>query len=238
MDHELAATALEAVATPTLWSLVVQAGPVVKLVMAILLLASVWCWAVIIDKSLRIGRLHSKAKAFESQFWSGAPLKELQKRIGQKVDHPMAVVFVTAMEEWHEAPKSIDPHANTTLVERVNRVMSLTVDRELMPINANLSSLATIGSTAPFVGLFGTVWGIMGSFQSIAVTNNTTLAVVAPGIAEALLATALGLVAAIPAVIAYNRLSASVQNYQARLDSFADEFTIVLSRELEAARVR
>lgn len=238
MNEELVTTGVDAVATPTLWSLVLQAGPTVQVVMAILLLASIWCWAVIIEKGIRLGGLHRAAKAFEIQFWAGAPLNELYKRVGSTANHPMALVFVTAMEEWREAPKSIDPVTNDALISRVAKVMNLTIDREIVPIGRNLSSLATIGSTAPFVGLFGTVWGIMGSFQSIAVTNNTTLAVVAPGIAEALLATALGLIAAIPAVVAYNRFSTSVQHYQDRLDSFAEEFVIVLSRELEAARVR
>jgi biopolymer transport protein TolQ len=155
----------------------------------------------------------------------------------KRLDHPMAMMFAAAMEEWREAPASTEPAVHQSLLRRVARVMSLTMDREVGALEKHMSSLATIGSTAPFVGLFGTVWGIMNSFQSIAVTKNTTLAVVAPGIAEALFATALGLVAAIPAVIAYNKLSGEVDRYADRLDSFSEEFSVVLSRELDSSRV-
>jgi biopolymer transport protein TolQ len=149
----------------------------------------------------------------------------------------MALMFATAMEEWRESPRSVEASFNRGLIGRIGRVMELTMDREVDTLERHLPSLATIGSTAPFIGLFGTVWGIMNSFQSIAVTKNTTLAVVAPGIAEALFATALGLLAAIPAVIAYNKLSGDVDRYANRLSSFADEFSVVLSRELDQAKV-
>ena len=192
---------------------------------------------MIFDKSVRLMRLRSKANAFEKSFWSGAALDELYRRLANGADHPMALMFATAMDEWRESPKSLDVSFNRGLVGRINRVMELTMDREVESLERNLPSLATIGATAPFVGLFGTVWGIMSSFQSIAVTKNTTLAVVAPGIAEALLATALGLVAAIPAVIAYNKLAGDVDRYANRLGSFADEFGVVLSRELDSAKV-
>ena len=145
------------------------------------------------------------------------------------------MLFGAAMEEWRDSPRPAAGGARA-LLERIGKIMSLTLDRELEALERHLSSLATIGSTAPFVGLFGTVWGIMNSFQSIALTRNTTLAVVAPGIAEALLATALGLVAAIPAVVAYNKLSGELERYANRVTSFADEFTVVLSRELESGR--
>jgi biopolymer transport protein TolQ len=218
-----------------LWSLVAQADPVVKGVLLLLVLASIWSWTVIFDKAFRLGRLRRKARAFESAFWSGAPLDELYRRLGRSADHPMALLFTAAMEEWRETPR---PSASSAriLLERIEKVMALTLDREIELMGRHLSSLATIGATAPFVGLFGTVWGIMNSFQSIALTKNTTLAVVAPGIAEALLATALGLVAAIPAVVAYNKLSADVDRYANRVSNFADEFAVVLSRELDGPR--
>jgi biopolymer transport protein TolQ len=219
-----------------LWSLVTQADPVVKVVLAILLLASIWSWTVIFDKTFRIGRLRRKARAFERAFWSGAPLDELYRRLGREADHPMAMLFAAAMEEWRDSPRPPASSGARALLERIGKVMMLTLDRELEVLERYLSSLATIGSTAPFVGLFGTVWGIMNSFQSIALTKNTTLAVVAPGIAEALLATALGLIAAIPAVVAYNKLSGDLDRYANRVTSFADEFTVVLSRELETGR--
>jgi biopolymer transport protein TolQ len=218
-----------------LWSLVMQADPVVKVVLGILVLASIWSWTVIFDKTFRIARLRRKTRGFERAFWSGAALDDLYRRLGREADHPMALLFAAAMEEWRDSPRP-PPGGARALLERIGKVMSLTLERELDTLERHLSSLATIGSTAPFVGLFGTVWGIMNSFQSIALTKNTTLAVVAPGIAEALLATALGLIAAIPAVVAYNKLSGDVERYATRVTSFADEFTVVLSRELESGR--
>ena len=237
--EENAVTALQLagdeVAGLGLWSLVAQADPVVKGVLLLLVLASIWSWTVIFDKVFRLARLRRKAQAFERGFWSGAPLDDLYRRLGRDADHPMAMLFAAAMEEWRDAPR---PSAGSgrALLERIQKVMNLSLDREIDVLARHISSLATIGATAPFVGLFGTVWGIMNSFQSIALTKNTTLAVVAPGIAEALLATALGLVAAIPAVIAYNKLSADVDRYANRVANFADEFTVVLSRELDGPR--
>ena len=219
-----------------LWSLIAQADPVVKAVMALLILASIWSWTVIFDKALRIRRLRRKAQDFERAFWSGAPLDDLYLRLGREADHPMAMIFAAAMEEWREAPRPPPGNAQRNLLDRISKVMSLTHEREIDGLERYLSSLATIGATAPFVGLFGTVWGIMNSFQSIALTKNTTLAVVAPGIAEALLATAMGLVAAIPAVVAYNKLSSDMDRYSTRVMSFADEFSVVLSRELDGGR--
>ncbi len=219
---------------PGLFALVLQADAVVKTVMLILFLASVWCWAVIVEKAWRLARLKRKAGAFERAFWSGAPLDELYRRAAQPADHPMALMFATGMEEWRETGQPTDPVRRESLMGRIGRVMRLTLDREIQRLERHLPSLATIGSTAPFVGLFGTVWGIMNSFQAIAATKNTTLAVVAPGIAEALLATALGLLAAIPAVVAYNKLSHDLDAYAERLESFADEFGVVVARELDA----
>ena len=237
--EENAVTALQLagdeVAGLGLWSLVAQADPVVKAVLLLLVLASVWSWTVIFDKAFRLGRLRRKARAFERAFWSGAPLDDLYRRLGRNPDHPMAMLFAAAMEEWRDAPRHT-ASSGRVLLERIEKVMTLALEREIELLGRHLSSLATIGATAPFVGLFGTVWGIMNSFQSIALTKNTTLAVVAPGIAEALLATALGLIAAIPAVVAYNKLSGELERYANRVTSFADEFTVVLSRELESGR--
>ena len=223
----------DATAGPSIWHLIVQADLVVKSVMLLLFVASLWCWAVIFDKSFRLMRLRQKANAFERDFWSGAPLDELYRRLAKRADHPMALMFATAMEEWREAPKTVDVSYNRGLVGRIARVMELTMDREVEALERHLPSLATIGSTAPFVGLFGTVWGIMNSFQSIAMTKNTTLAVVAPGIAEALFATAIGLFAAIPALMAYNKLQAEVAKASSRLEAFADEFSAILSRQID-----
>jgi biopolymer transport protein TolQ len=217
-------------------ALIADADPVVKVVLLILLLASLWSWTVIFDKALRYARLRRRSRAFERAFWSGAALDDLYLQLGSKADHPMALMFAAAMEEWRDAPRAGPTAEQSGLLQRIGKIMGLTLERELEGLERHLSSLATIGATAPFVGLFGTVWGIMNSFQSIALTKNTTLAVVAPGIAEALFATALGLVAAVPAVVAYNKLSGDLDRFANRVSNFADEFTVVLSREVEGGR--
>jgi biopolymer transport protein TolQ len=218
----------------SLVSLFWSAGLVVKIVMAILAIASVWSWAVIIDKSMLFGRLKAKSKRFEDAFWSGRPLDELHRKLGDKNDHPMARVFDAGMTEW---TRTKDLGRTETLVagakERIDKVMNVAVARELESAERHLGVLATIGSAAPFIGLLGTVWGIMTAFQAIAVTKDTNLAVVAPGIAEALFATALGLVAAIPAVVGYNRYSAALNSFAVKLQGFADEFSAILSRQLD-----
>ena len=217
-------------------ALALEADIVVKFVMIILVLASLWVWAVVFDKAVRIVRLKRQTADFERAFWSGTPLAELYRRLGNRIDHPIVLMFAAGMEEWRESPKALGSNAGERLLGRIGQVMQLTMDREMRLLERHIGTLATIGSAAPFVGLFGTVWGIMNSFQSIAMTKNTTLAVVAPGIAEALFATALGLFAAIPAVIAYNKISTAVDGLADRLGSFADEFGVVVSREIDNSR--
>ena len=217
----------------SIWSLIGQADPIVKGVMLILLLSSLWSWTVIFQKLWKFRTLSRSANIFEREFWSGAALDDLYRRLGTRPNNPMASAFAAGMEEWRDAPAPKRASSAAALLTRVGKVMSLTADREIDIVERYLSSLATIGATAPFIGLFGTVWGIMNSFQAIALTKNTTLAVVAPGIAEALLATAFGLIAAIPAVVAYNKLSSDVDRYSTRVGTFTDEFTVVLSRELD-----
>jgi biopolymer transport protein TolQ len=220
----------------SMWALFLRADIVVKAVMILLLLASFWCWAIIFEKIIRLRRVVAQADRFEQEFWSGGSLEALYDRVGTVPDHPLAVVFASAMREWR---RSVDrglvrgEGMVTSLQARIHQVMRITIDREMERLERYLSFLATVGSTGPFVGLFGTVWGIMNSFQSIAATKNTSLAVVAPGIAEALFATALGLVAAIPAVIAYNKFSQDLQRYSTRLEGFAGEFGAILSRQLD-----
>lgn len=218
----------------SLLSLFLSAGLVVKLVMGILAIASIWSWTVIFDKSLLFGRIKGKSNKFEEMFWSGKPLDELYRKLGDKADHPMARVFTAGMGEWS---RSKETGRSEQLVigakDRIEKVMNVAVSRELEKAETNLGVLATIGSAAPFIGLFGTVWGIMTAFQAIAITNDTNLAVVAPGIAEALFATALGLLAAIPAVIGYNRYSSALNSFAVRLQGFADEFSTILSRQLD-----
>ncbi|MCQ8184500.1 protein TolQ [Parvularcula maris] len=211
-----------------------QADPVVKAVMIALALASVWSWAIIIDKSLTFSRLRGKAKKFEEQFYSGRPLDDLYRRLKDRLDHPMARVFVAGMDEF--AKNQPSGGFAPSLVQRAERRMMAEAQRELEKASSQLPVLATVGSVAPFVGLFGTVWGIMNSFQGIAQTGDANLAVVAPGIAEALFATAIGLVAAIPAVVGYNRYTAALNSYITRVEGFTGEFTAILSRQADGGR--
>jgi len=216
--------------------LFLRADIIVQAVMVGLLFASIWCWGIIFDKAVRLRRLNRMAKKFEDQFWSGQSLDQLYDAQGNHPQDPMSAVFVTAMREVRRTQsrkRSGDDDLRTRLQDRVDRVMEITVSREMERIEKNMTFLSSTGSTAPFVGLFGTVWGIMNSFTAIAQTKNTTLAVVAPGIAEALFATALGLVAAIPAVVAYNKLSRDLDRYAGRLESFSGEFSAILSRQLD-----
>ncbi len=220
----------------TLWSLFLSADWVVKAVMLILLLASVWCWAIILDKTFRLKRLQRRANKFEDEFWSGGSLEELFEQVGQQPSDPMTAVFAAGMREWRRSSAKglvYSESGKSGLKDRLDRIMQVTVAREIERLERYMMFLASVGSTAPFVGLFGTVWGIMNSFQSIAVTKQTNLAVVAPGIAEALFATALGLIAAIPAVIAYNKLSNDLGRYAGRMETFAGEFIAILSRQIE-----
>ncbi len=224
----------------SIWGLILQADFVVKIVMLILLAASVWCWTIIFDKLRRFHRLRDQANIFEESFWSGGSLEELYEDVGNAPGHPLATLFSVAMHEWTLASQRgvmlTDERSQNNLQRRIDRVMGIALTREMENLERHMGFLATTGSTAPFVGLFGTVWGIMNSFQSIALTKNTSLAVVAPGIAEALLATALGLVAAIPAVIAYNKLSSDLGRYAGRLETFAGEFSALMSRQLGERR--
>lgn len=220
----------------SVWGLFMQADMVVKLVMIALIIASIWCWAIIIDKYFTLKGLRLRAKKFEKSFWSGESLEKLYERTSKRATDPMARTFNSGMREWKMAGDTglTDKlQAHLSLQQRIERSMDVTIGREMERIEKNMTFLATVGSTSPFVGLFGTVWGIMNSFAAIAGSNSTNLAVVAPGIAEALFATALGLVAAIPAVIAYNKFSTEMARYNDRLDGFSTEFSSILSRYLD-----
>jgi len=209
-----------------------QAHIIVKIVMVGLLGASVWCWAIIVDKIMLIGRTRRQMNRFETVFWSGQSLEELYNTLHNRVNHSMAALFVAAMREWKRSHEGARP-AIGSLQQRIDRVMDVTIQREAERLENRLLILATVGSAAPFIGLFGTVWGIMTAFQAIAASESTNLAVVAPGIAEALFATALGLLAAIPAVIAYNKFNNDVGKAIARMEGFADEFSAILSRQID-----
>jgi biopolymer transport protein TolQ len=216
----------------SLVTLFLQAHIVVKIVIVGLLLASVWSWAIIVDKTLLYGRVRRQMDRFEKVFWSGQSLEDLYRSLTGRTPTAMASVFVAAMREWK---RSFEAGARSPigLQTRIDKVLDVTIGRETERLERRLLFLATVGSAAPFIGLFGTVWGIMSSFQAIAASKNTALAIVAPGIAEALLATALGLLAAIPAVIAYNKLSSEAGKIGQRLEGFADEFAAILSRQVD-----
>lgn len=213
-------------------SLFLQAHIIVKLVMIGLMMASIWSWAIIVEKFLLVRRADKQSDRFEKLFWSGQSLEDLYRSLAHKPASSMAALFVAAMREWKRSHEGgLRPLGGLQL--RIEKVMDVTIAREMERLERRLLFLATVGSTAPFIGLFGTVWGIMTSFQAIAASKNTNLAVVAPGIAEALFATALGLLAAIPAVIFYNKYSTELARHATRLEGFADEFAAILSRQID-----
>ena len=211
-----------------------QADVIVKLVILALLAASVWCWAIIFQKLSGFRKIRLSMRKFEDKFWSGMSLDELYDEIKGKPKNPMEAIFVAATKEWKSSSFVVQKGNLTVGVQqRIERVMKITMDREMGYLENRMPFLASTGAVAPFVGLFGTVWGIMNSFHSIGLSNNTSLAVVAPGIAEALFATALGLVAAIPAVIAYNKLSSDIDKIGVRLENFSGEFAAIMSRQID-----
>lgn len=217
-------------------SMFLRADIIVKAVMILLLLASLWSWTIIFNKLLALSSLKRKARKFEKLFWSGQSLDELYQQFAARNDHPLAAMFIAGLREWRrgfEGNGGLRESMIPGVKDRIEKAMSVTILRETDGIEKQLGMLATIGSVSPFVGLFGTVWGIMNSFSAIAARHDTTLAVVAPGIAEALFATAMGLLAAIPAVIFYNRFVAEIGRYVNSLDAFADEFSAILSRQLD-----
>ena len=218
----------------TIWTLFLEADPVVKGVMLILLVMSIWCWGVAVDKWLQFGDLESSARKFEREFWSGRAIEEVDDRADRPRD-ALGRVFAAASREWRDASRTgvADPQL---LLARVDRLMQAQIAREMQRASRRLGVLATTGAAAPFIGLFGTVWGIMNAFTNIAAQQQTNLAVVAPGIAEALFATALGLVAAIPAVIFYNKFTGDLDRFGDRLDTFSDEVAARLSRRLGEGR--
>ena len=220
----------------SMFALFMQADWVVKSVMLGLLLASVWCWAIIANRVAAYRRARQDMAAFDRAFAQNPSLASLRDQFRNGEGSGLAAVFLAAMEEWDKshAAQAATPSG---LQSRLEIALDIAVTEQSAALEKRLGFLATIGSAGPFVGLFGTVWGIMNAFTAIATAENTSLAVVAPGIAEALLATALGLLAAIPAVVAYNKLSADAGKLVARLEAFANRMTALLSRQLDAARV-
>jgi biopolymer transport protein TolQ len=216
----------------SIFTLFWQAHWIVKSVMIGLMACSVWVWAIAVDKIILYARTSRAMDGFEQTFWSGQSLEELYRMVSARPNHSMAALFVAAMREWKRSFEG-PPRSFAGLQMRIEKVMDVTIMREIERLERRLLVLATVGSAGPFIGLFGTVWGIMTSFQSIAASKNTSLAVVAPGIAEALFATAIGLVAAIPATIFYNKFSSEVNKQAQRLEGFADEFAAILSRQID-----
>ena len=241
MEQEVVKEVLEGASDISLWGLFFQADIVVKLVMLILLLASIWCWTIIIEKLFSSRKELKLSDKFEHEFWSGASLDDIYDSMSDennfKTHGAISRVFSSAMQEWRRATtsglvsKGMDFKAS--LSQRIDRGMGVAITREIGRLERGMTFLASIGSVAPFIGLFGTVWGIMNSFSAIAASKNTSLAVVAPGIAEALFATALGLLAAIPAVAAYNKFSNDIEKVSLRLENFSVEFMAILSRRLD-----
>ena len=217
----------------TMWALFARATLLVKLVMLMLVAASVWCWAVVIDKHRQYRKARAEADVFDRAFWSGQPLDALFDKIGASPAGQSEKIFVAGMLEWRRSHRD-DGDLIAGAQGRIDRSMDVAIAKEAGSLQKGLPVLATVGSTAPFVGLFGTVWGIMNSFIEIAESQNTNLAVVAPGISEALLATGLGLLAAIPAVVFYNKLSADADRIVSGYEAFADEFATILSRQLDS----
>ena len=217
----------------SMWALFAQSTFIVKMVILILILASFWAWSIIIQKHITYRKARREADLFDQRFWSGEPLDGLFEEVGPEPDGRSERAFAAGMLEWrrsHRTDGALIPGASS----RIDRSMDVAIARESEGLQGGLQVLATVGSTSPFIGLFGTVWGIMHAFINIAEQQNTNLAVVAPGIAEALLATGLGLLAAIPAVIFYNKLSADSDRIVAGYESFADEFSTILSRQLDS----
>ncbi len=234
MNTAVETTNLAAQGDLSLLGLFLQADWVVKGVIILLLAASVWVWAIILEKSLTLRRANRAADAFEDRFWSGGSLDELYEVEGKRPTHPVAAVFGAAMSEWQRSARVAGADMTRGSVrDRVDRTVTVTVQREMDRLERWMVFLASVGATAPFIGLFGTVWGIMRSFSAIATSRNTNLSVVAPGIAEALFATAIGLVAAIPAVLAYNKISSDLGRFASRMEGFGSEFGGILSRQSE-----
>ncbi|TYB80946.1 protein TolQ [Maritimibacter fusiformis] len=215
------------------WALFLRATLIVKLVMILLIAASFYSWAIIVTKFLQFRRARAEAGVFDTAFWSGEPLDELFDQVGPAPTGASEKVFAAGMLEWRRSHRS-DGGLIAGAQSRIDRSMDVAIAKEAEGLNTGLSFLATVASSAPFIGLFGTVWGIMHAFMEIAQQQNTSLAVVAPGIAEALLATGLGLLAAIPALIFYNKLTADSDTIVASWEAFADEFATILSRQLDS----
>ena len=235
MDESVEKKIIEESADFSIFSLFLQADIVVKIVILILLLSSIWSWTIIFSKYTNLKSILMETEDFEEKFYSSETLSKLSKRIGGQPTHPMEAVFFAAMVYFDRiktgfSNKNFD--FKKSFCENVKKEMEIVINKELTGLENGLNFLASVGSTAPFIGLFGTVWGIMNSFTAIGISQNTSLAVVAPGIAEALVATALGLVAAIPAVLFFNKFNNMLEILNNKLEVFSDEILVIISKEI------
>ena len=236
MDNSVEKVVLEEVTNNfSIFSLFFDADIIVKIVILMLIFASVWSWTIIFSKFSSLNSLFKDSNDFEENFYSSDTLQKLSKKLGSHPTHPLESIFFSAMS-YIDKIKLTTSNKNyefkKNLCERIEKEMIIVGERELTNLSRNMNFLASVGSTAPFVGLFGTVWGIMNSFTAIGLSQNTSLAVVAPGIAEALFATALGLIAAIPAVLAYNKLNDKIYNFSNKVEIFTTEMMIIISKEI------
>jgi len=232
----------EAAGQLSMWDMVWSSDFVTKVVMIGLIAASVWSWAIIIDKVRMLREVKQRSRSFESKFWSGGSLDRLYESLGNRPSDPMSAMFMSAMREWKRTnimkSKTDRGLRGVSLQQRIEKAMTVSMDKEIDELDTRMGFLASTGSVAPLVGLFGTVWGIINSFNAIAVTQSNSLSAIAPGIAEALFTTAFGLIAAIPAVVAYNKISSDIDRYAKRLENFMAEFSSILSREIDETAIR
>ncbi len=242
MDTQTLADVTSAASGMSMWDLVWASDLVTKVVMIGLIAASVWSWAIIIEKFGTLRQVKQLSRQFEEKFWSGGSLDRLYEAIGNRPRDPMSAMFVAAMKEWKRTnilkSKTDRAFRGVSLQQRIEKAMMVSMDKEIDELDTRMGFLASTGSVAPLVGLFGTVWGIINSFNAIATTQSNSLSAMAPGIAEALFTTAFGLIAAIPAVVAYNKSSSEIDRYAKKLENFMSEFSTILSREIDDTAIK
>ena len=242
MNTETMTDVANAAQAMSMWDLVWASDTVTKVVMIGLIAASVWSWAIIIEKLGTLRQVKQRSRKFEERFWSGGSLDRLYDAIGTHPSDPMSAMFVAAMKEWKRTnimkSKTDRGLRGVSLQQRIEKAMTVSMDKEVEALDTRMGFLASTGSVAPLVGLFGTVWGIINSFNVIATTQSNSLSAMAPGIAEALFTTAFGLIAAIPAVVAYNKITSDIDRYAKRLENFMVEFSSILSREIDDTAIK
>lgn len=219
--------------TLSMWTMFAESDLFMKALILGLLLASFWCWAIIFDKVMTFNRIRERMKAFEERFWSGGSLDTLYNTYAKNPTDPLSAIFVSAIRELRRSVgEKSKINSTINLEERIDKVMQIAIDKQVDKMETRMMFLASTGSVAPLLGLFGTVWGIMDSFNAIGATQSTNIAAVAPGVAEALFTTAVGLIAAIPALIAYNKLTSDIDHISKKMETFSDELSAIISRQI------